>query len=311
MENNDGNINKTLQYYNEELNKYKSIALPGIQKLIEVERAPYLKQLNALNDIYIFQNYLLDYQQIFFNKPINKTITLFFAKVASDLFSIRQCLMVGQLISASSIGRNVFETYVDTRVVLENDTEERSKLYENYQYIQLWLRIVAYKKYLHELEIDTNISEEKKIDEINYYKSLYKDVGEEEIKNNFEKVKKDYHPKYPFHWAWKIYREETKDKQNPKLDFICKRLGIYNDYLHVYSTNSLAVHNQPFMANFMTREGSITSVPIFSEITNSIAGISASLVIKIIMLVLEYTKSVKAEDVRLFLNNLFKQSFID
>jgi hypothetical protein len=219
--------------------------------------------------------------------------------------------MVGQLISASSIGRNVFETYVDTRVVLENDTEERSKLYENYQYIQLWLRIVAYKKYLHELEIDTNISEEKKIDEINYYKSLYKDVGEEEIKNNFEKVKKDYHPKYPFHWAWKIYREETKDKQNPKLDFICKRLGIYNDYLHVYSTNSLAVHNQPFMANFMTREGSITSVPIFSEITNSIAGISASLVIKIIMLVLEYTKSVKAEDVRLFLNNLFKQSFID
>jgi len=81
LENNDGNINKTLQYYNEELNKYKSIALPGIQKLIEVERAPYLKQLNALNDIYIFQNYLLDYQQIFFNKPINKTITLFFAKV--------------------------------------------------------------------------------------------------------------------------------------------------------------------------------------------------------------------------------------
>jgi hypothetical protein len=195
--------------------------------------------------------------------------------------------------------------------VLENDTEARSILYENYQYIQLWLRIVAYKKYLHELESDTNISEEKKKNEIDYYKSLYKDVGEEEIKNNFEKVMKDYHPKYPFHWAWKIYKEETKDKQNPKLDFICQKLGIYNDYLHVYSTNSLAVHNQPFMASFMTREGSITSIPIFSEITNSIAGISASLVIEIIMLVLEYTKSVKAEEVRLFLNNLFKQSFID
>ena len=291
MGQNEEDIKKILKFYREELERYKSIATPGLQKLMDEERAPYRKKLDALYDIYMFQNYLIDNFQEFFNNPANKTLSLFFIKASGDLFAIRQCLMVGQLISASSIERNIFETYIDTRLIIEKDTEERSNLYENYQHVLLWDRIKTYKKYLEELDFDTDIPEEVKKSEKIYYENLYKDINEDAAMKNYEDVKNNYHPKYPYHWAWKIFKDEIKDQRNPNREFLCKKLGIYNDYLHVYSTNSLAVHNQPFMANFMTRKGreGITSVPVFSETTASIAGISASLVIEIIMMILEYS----------------------
>jgi hypothetical protein len=55
----------------------------------------------------------------------------------------------------------------------------------------------------------------------------------------------------------------------------------------------------------------LTSAPIFSDTTGSIAGISASLVIEIIMMILEYSQSNKYDEIGLFLNHLFKKSFID
>ncbi len=305
------NFNKLIQFYNDELNIYKSIAIPGIQKLLEKERTPYLKQLNALNDIYIFQNYLLDSQQSVFTKPSNHTISLYFSKVAGNLFSILQCLYFGQLISASSIERDIFETYVDTKLMLQKDTEERSMLYEEYQHAALWNRMNAYKKYIKALEISNDLSEDKKKSAIEYYEKLYKEINEKEICNNYERIKQNYHPRYPYHWAWKIFKNETKNHNNPTLDFICKKLGLYEDYLQVYSTASLAVHNQPLMANFMTREGAVTSVPIFSEIINSIASISASFVIEIILMALENGESDKVEEIKLFLNYIFKSAFID
>lgn len=311
MVNNERNINEVIQFYNNELNKYKSIAIPGIHKLLEEERVPYLRQLNALNDIYIFQNYLLDSQQNIFTKPGNHTLRLFFSKVAGNLFSIRQCLYFGQLISASSIERDIFETYIDTKLLLEKETEERSKLYEEYQHVLLWNRMNTNKKYLKELEANSNISEEKKKSAIEFFERFYKEIDGKDICNNYEKVKHNYHPIYPYHWAWKIFKDETKDHKNPSLDFICKKLEKYEDYLQVYSTSSLAVHNQPFMANFMTREGAITSVPIFSKITNSIAGISASFVDEIIVMTLQYGESEIVDEVKLFLNHLFKAAFID
>jgi len=67
------------------------------------------------------------------------------------------------------------------------------------------------------------------------------------------------------------------------------------------------------MANFMTRQGrkGITSAPVFSETTNSIAGISTSLVIEIITMILEYFDSNKVDEIRLFLNHLYQESFIN
>ncbi len=308
LENDEKYIDDILKLYNDELNKYKAIVNPGIKRLIEEERVPYLNQLNALYDIYVFQNYLLDNQQKFFNKPGNQTVSLFFSKVAGNLFSIRQCLNVGQLISASSIERDIFETYIDAKLILEKDTEERIKLYEEYQHVQLWLRLIEYMKYLKELEKDDSMSNEKKASEKEYYEKLILNQNENIISENYEKFKVNYHPKFPYSWAWKLFRNEIKDQRNPSREYICKKLGIFNDYLHVYSTSSLIVHNQALMANFMTRENHITSVPIFSQLTSSIAGISASLVLEIILLILKYSESDKYYEIKLYLNYLYKNT---
>lgn len=302
--------NRVIDHYQNELNKYKDQVGPGLKRLLDEERTPYLKSLNALYDVYMFQNYLLDNQAEYFNKPGNQTLSLFFTKAAGDIFALRQCLMVGQLVSASSIERNIFETYVNTRLVLEKDSEARFQLYEEYQHALLWERVRAFKNYLQELESDETIPSEKLNSEKEYFQNLYKDIDMEVIETNYQKVKENYHPKKPHHWAWKVYKDVNKGN-NPTLGFICKKLGIYNDYLHVYSTSSLAVHNQPLLANMMTRKGGITSVPIFTETTNSIAGISTSLVTEIIMMILEYAGSNKLDEMGLFLNNLFKESFID
>jgi len=301
---------QVIDFYRNELNNYKELVGPGLKRLLDEERTPYLISLNSLYDIYMFQNYLLDYQAEYFNKPGNQTLNLFFSKVAGDIFALRQCLMVGQLVSASSIERNIFETYVNTRLVLEKDSEARFQLYEEYQHALLWDRVRTYKNYLQDLENDDTIPDEKLNSEKEYFQNLFKEINLEAIESNYQKVKENYHPRYPYHWAWKIYKDENKGN-NPTLSFICKKLGIYNDYLHVYATSSLAVHNQPLLANMMTRKGGITSVPIFTDTTNSIAGISASLVTEIIMMILEYAGSNKLDEIGLFLNNLFKESFID
>jgi len=33
----------------------------------------------------------------------------------------------------------------------------------------------------------------------------------EVIESNYQKVKVNYHPKYPYHWAWKIYKDKIKE----------------------------------------------------------------------------------------------------
>lgn len=309
MERSDKLADKIIQSYNDELNKYKELVGPGLKKLLDEERTLYLKQLNALYDIHMFQNYLIDYQSACFSK--NRTLSLFFSKVAGNIFSLRQCLMVGQLVSASSIERNIFETYVDTRLILEKDTEERCLLYENFQHVLLGERVKTYKKYLKGLDNDETVDDKKRKEEKEYFENLYKDIDIDTIESNYQNVKEDYHPKYPHHWAWKIFKDEIKGQGNPNLKFLCKKLGIYNDYLHVYATSSLEVHNHPLLANMMIRNGNLTSAPVFSDATGSIAGISASLVIEIILDILEYSKSKKYDEIGLFLSHLFKKSFID
>jgi len=311
MENDEEFKKKVIQYWDNELEKYKLLVGPGMRQLIDEERAPYKKQLDFLYDAYMFQNYLLDHQDDLLGKYVNKTVSLFFIRAASDLFALRQCLMVGQLVTAATIERNIFQTYVDNKLVLDDDTEERSKLYEEYQYVLLWNRIKMHKKYLAELESDPNVLVEKRNSERSYFNNLYKNFEIEQIEDNYEKVKHNYHPKYPYNWAWKIFKDELKDKKKLTLEFICRKLGIYDDYLHVYATSSLAVHNQPFVANFMTRKDGITSVPIFNNTVSSITGISVSFVIEIFILLLKYSKSEKFEEIEFYLNHIYKKTYID
>lgn len=297
------------KYYEKRLKEYKAKAGSRLQKLLEEDLKPYLQGINALYDLYMFQNYLIDTYTADFSKYGHGTFTLFFTKSAGDIFSIRQCLMAGQLLSAASIERNLFETYLDTRLILENDTKNRAKLYEDFQRVQIWNRVQSYKKYIEEIKNDSSLNDEIRNSKLKYYKEGLKEYNEVEINKNFEKVKDNYHPKYPYHWAWKIFKDERD--RNPTVEFISKKLDVYSDYLQIYSTSSLAVHNQPIMVNLIKTDRGITATPIFNETTKSISGISCNLAIEIITRILSYFIVNNYEEIEYFLNDFFKKNFID
>ncbi len=67
------------------------------------------------------------------------------------------------------------------------------------------------------------------------------------------------------------------------------------------------------MSNLITRKDKpgITSTPIFTETKSDIAGISSNIVIEMIAIILKYSKLKEADEIELFLNNLYKKTFVD
>jgi hypothetical protein len=296
--------------YDNQLYQYIKIAYPGFTRLLSEERGPYLEKIDALSDLYWFYNYLLDYNPNLFENVNYKPLALFYTKAASDILSIRQCLFLGQQLSASAIERNIFETFVDLRLILKENTDERLKLYEDYQKVLIWLRLKEYEEYITELEgnkqIKRDIVEKEKARFAEYY-----DTGvTQDIIDNYNSVKVNYHPQYPYHWAWKIFKDQRKDR-NPSIAFICKAIDIYDDYLHLYSINSIAIHNQPLMINLLRRGEGITSIPSFNKNTNSIAGLTMSFGIEIITRILEYIRYNKFDEVTTYLNACYKKCFFN
>lgn len=309
----DADIKIVIDRIEKELDEYFKAIYPGYSKLISSERDPYLKHIDSLSHFYFYLNYLLDKYKDFFNAKPADAFILFYSKIASDAISIRQCLLLGQLISAISIERNIFETYVDTRLIIEKDTKERLVLYSDYEFIQIWLKQLEYQNYIDELEKKVDIDEEEKETLESLKRHLDGLISNEEmprILENYNRVKDNYHPKYPFHWAWKIFKDD-RNGRNPSISSICKSLGIYNDYLQVYVTNSFAVHNSPLMKNFLDRGKGISSIPNFSQSIIPITAISMNFAIETIKLILSCIKFPDLIEIEFYLNYLYKKTFID
>lgn len=303
-------IEEVVNYYENELKEYINIIHDPYTKLLKDERSPYLYYIDPLSDFYFFLNYLLDRKPGIFSNENNRPLSLFYTKIASDVFSIRQCLYMGQILGAVSLERNIFETYVDTKLILEKETERRLSLYLNYEKVMLWLRIKENKKYLEDLEKEGEISIKKFQTEKEYFNTLFTDDDIQKINLDYEQVKDDYHPSRPYHWAWKIFKEECSGR-NPSIKSICKYLGIYADYLHVYTTNSIVVHNTPLMRNMLQRGEGITSVPNFNDNIKSVAGLSMSFAIETINMILNYINYPNADEIQTYLECQYKKTFID
>lgn len=294
--------NKIFDYYERETQEYFNKIYPGLKKLLSEGKEPYTKQINFLYDIYLFQNYLLDDQEKYFKTAASITISTFYSKAASDILCLYQCLNQGQIISSMSIERNIFESFVNLKLILERDTVKRIKLYEEFRYVQQWNRIEEYKKYIEVINSNPKISDDQKKEEVNDFNKLF---DEELIKittENYFKVKDNYLLGKPIHWAWKIYEDEVQKGRNPSIFFICQKLRIEKMYLNFYSLNSIVVHSQPLMSSMLTQKGGITPAPNYSDNIKHIAASSTVLVIDIILLVLSYAKSPKYNEIKDYLN---------
>ena len=146
------NEQMTIDRIDKDIDNYIKLIFPGYKDYLEKERAPYIKYLDSLSDFHLFLNYLLDKYNKFFNSVPANAFSLFYAKIGSDVLSVKQCLYFGQLISAVSIERNIFETYVDTMLIIEKDTEKRLVLYSDYEFVQIWLALSEYQNYISELD---------------------------------------------------------------------------------------------------------------------------------------------------------------
>jgi hypothetical protein len=303
-------ISEVVKEIDAEMDSYIAHIYEPYKKVLNSKRAPYQKQLDFLSNFYVLLHFISDKYRNFFNTlPVN-ALGLFYSKIGSDIISIRQCLFMGQLLSASSIERNIFETYVDTLLILENDTEERIRLYMDYEHVELWLKYEEYKRDLTDLESNPDIAGDQIESARYHFNQLFKKEEIPLLVEAYEKIKDNYHPKTPYHWAWKIFKDKIKG-QNPKLNFICKYLGIYDDYQQVYSTASLAVHNSPLMRNFLSDGEGMSSIPIFNETLKSIAGISLNLSIEIINKIFRYINFPDVDRIEFYLNHTYKKVFID
>jgi hypothetical protein len=300
---------KLYNHYEEECQKYFNKVYPGLKRILNEGYEKFRDALNVLYDLHIFQNYLLDAQEEYFKREASICISTFYSKTASDILCLYECLRQGQIISSMVIERNIFESFVNLKLILQSNTKERIKLYEDFAIVQRWNRIKEFEEYIEKQKKAGILSDEKLKEEEDRLKKVINEEERKRINEDYEVIKNNYLEGRPFHWAWKIFNNELQKGRNPSLSFICDKLGISAAYLQVYSLNSIIVHSESLMTNMLVQNGGITSVANFNDNLKSIAASSMSLAIDIILMVLHYAKSPKYEEVRYYLEEKWNRIF--
>lgn len=262
-------LDKILNDFDRNLKEYIKSIFPNFNKNMFEKSSPYKIMQEFLFRLYLLSSYVIDRNLIPKDK-IPKVIQKLYVKASLSILGIYSCLYNGLPSEASIIQRSLFDLFLTVKIILEDNTEERMNLYENYQYIQQWRNIQDNKGILSQKEFEDQFNQQ-----------IIQDT-----EKKYNEVKANYHPKSPYHWAWKIYRIESKDK-NPSIRFLCKKFGYLKDYVKIYSTCCLVVHGSPLIENIMTTpDGRLSIVPIFDESHVSLSVLSMelfSIIIKEIM----------------------------
>lgn len=290
-----------IEKYDAECQLYFNRIVPGITRILSEGKATYSRYIDYLYHLHLFQNYLLEDEKKYFKKEPVTCFSTFYAKAASDAICLYVCLNQGQIISSMAIERNIFESMVNLKLILEKDTSDRIKLYEEYGYVLLWNRIDEYRKYLNSLDANPDITDDFKSGEKESFNSLFNEELVNITIENFDKVKDNYLKGRPFHWAWKIFKDELQKGKNPSVYFICKKLGIEKMYRDFYSLNSVVVHSEPLMSEVLIQHGGISSAPNFSDPIKNIAASSSTFISDIILMILKYAESSKYDEVHSYL----------
>lgn len=295
-------VNEIISHYENELNDYKNHILPQLNESIISERIPYILPINGLLNFYMLALYLLDNSKTFFTEPAKFPLNLIFTKTATDLVSLHQCLSIGQRVSSSYIIRSIFETYIDLKLIADSDTEFRMKLYEDFMIVSKWNHYNNYKKYIVRLESERKTVELKEAEQ--NFNTLLKNEDFEAVERKYKNISANYHPKRPYHWAWFIFKDKLKG-ENPKKNFICEQLGLYSDYLQVYTSTSLAIHNDPLAINLLIKKGYPTPSPNFSKNITEFSGLALSYTVEIFLIIFQLIQSPKYEEIELYLNYMY------
>jgi hypothetical protein len=269
-------LQSILHKYDSAMQEYCSKIFPSFWKYIISNRRQYDDFLKRLFDFYLFSLYLVD-AGLFKDKSANEyPLKILYTKGVISYYAIYNCLRSGCVSEASVLARSLFEAMVNLKLILQTNIAERLKLYSNYRFASKWLHS------------KTNPDN-------------YSDTERKIIEDKYNKIKGDYHPKYPYHWAWKIYCKKRSNK-NPNLKFICGKLGLTKEYNTIYSTLSIAVHTDPHIDNLCTLDGKITISPYYSNMIYHVGFLSLFYFKEIIDSIVQYYKFDGYEDIQVYIN---------
>lgn len=279
-----------LKKYNAELQSYANVVVQPLENYLEKERQPYQPFLKRLFDFYLFSSYLLGVGLIP-KEDKNKPLGILFVKASLTFYGVYTSLQNGLVTEASTSLRSLFEAYLNIKLILQEDTETRLRLYDNFAKVERWNNFQA----------NLRLVEEGKLTKEDFAKTFNPELIEK-TKAEYEEVKTDYHPTRPYHWAWKVYSATPKDR-NPSISFIAKHLKLDLDYVKVYSSLSISVHNSPSVINLVSNGHSISLAPKFSEMISTIGGIALDYIIKIIEVVVEHLRFREPNEIKVYMDN--------
>lgn len=252
LEENNKNL-EIIQKYDRIIKDYYDHAINDVFPILNNKRKVYDFILNKLNSFYFITTFISSKCGM---KTKNQSEDAFFTiynKAALDLLGIFHCLYNGLEIQAGIIYRSLYESYINCIFILKEETEERIKLFYNYQFIGRWEHIQNSlknnPKYIEEMEIP---AEKLK-----------------QFKEEYELLINDYNIKYPYHWAYKIFKDDLNGK-NPSLFTLCKSLGeeYVKEYNSVYSISSNQTHPSSIVGNHFIFKEQDSNININSPMYN-------------------------------------------
>ncbi len=286
---------KIIHKYDKIFKAFYEHATYDVFPILDEKRQVYDFILTKLNSFYFITNYISSKCGMKTRVQSEDAFFTIYNKAALDLFGIFHCLCNGLQIQAGIIYRSLYESYINCVFILEKDTDERIKLFYNFQFVERWNHIhnslKCNPKYVEEMNIPNK--------KLNQYMEEY------------ELLKNDYNKKYPYHWAYKIFKDDLNGK-NPTLFTLCKSLGedYAKEYNSVYGISSKQAHPSSVVGNhFIFKEQDFNvnvNSPIYNDGIVSTGVMSLYYCGHIILGIIKYFKVDNLDEISVYI-----KSFID
>jgi hypothetical protein len=222
-----------------------------------------------LNSLYLLYRYVVE-RRIVTEAP--KGIRILYAKCTNSLLGILRCLHAGLPGPAAMLLRALFETAINLQVILKDNVEERSRLFEEYLFIER-----------ENSEVPPEMRSKNKRDA--------------------DRVRGNYHPTKPYSWCWKLVpgRNRGKVSDNPTLYDLCKHIGHPEYYQSIYGSLSAAIHPVPSYEVWLmkTPGGDMELGPHFGATVGMVAQLSLVIAHDSLVGVLDYVQHPEGSDLAL------------
>ncbi|KXK51650.1 MAG: hypothetical protein UZ05_CHB002001449 [Chlorobi bacterium OLB5] len=221
-----------IRKYDKIFSDYYVRSKKDVLPILSKQRQKYDFILKKINSFYFITNFLSQFSGMKTNVVEENSLFTIYNKSALDLLSIFYCLYNGLEIQAGIILRSLYETYIYNDFIFKEHTKEKLRLFYEFQFVERWIHIVESVKFNSNYFQDMNLSQ----------------TDIEAIKLKYDKYKDNYHPKYPYSWAFKYFN------RNPSLLEICKYLGdeYVREYISVYGVSSKQIHLSAMIGDYFT-----------------------------------------------------------